>query len=503
MNKTIILKNQTPSNIELLSIGETLLASGQLEVSEYTAVALRNDSTLTVGIDSGDIVINDGTKDLDDEIGIEFVRNDIANDIDGFWYAKRRRFSVLWSQLSHGFVPGQIVRLDEDTGIAVLALADTHANSATSSIVAELVDADSFYAGLSGAVVQSVDATAVEGGLPLTVGAAYFLSTTVPGQLTPNVPQGAGEIIKLVGIASGTSALVSFTYAGYENETALSTVEVNKIKSGGGFIPRQTAFHRPIVSMTVNDPSTLSPTNGSRYVVGTSPVGVWAGEANNVTEYVSSTSSWVFNPPETGSLVFNNATDKLNWFNGTVWAEIVPPCKVCDLPGPPAGQGAEYSIQLKWGPIDRLIGTSSIPKDATIPLIAEGTEIWNDVISLQDIESRIRIATNITFSSSNASIELIFAVFRNDVCIGTAVNSTANKSSGFSISLELYDIPAAGSPQDLGGSPPLTYTYSCRVGKTGSGTWYINEIHKNSQIVHFSGTLASNSYTIEELGVVV
>lgn len=185
----------------------------------------------------------------------------------------------------------------------------------------------------------------------------------------------------------------------------------------------------------------------------------------------------------------NNATLKFNTTTGN-W-EPQP-----SQPAPPSG--SEASVQLKWGPINSASGTSSIPKDSTTPLITEGFEIWNRNMTLQEPLSNVRIATNVTFSSSNSSLELVFAVFRDSTCIGTVVNSTSNKSSGFAISFELYDTP---NP-DPGGSPMYTYNYSCRVGRTGSGTWYINSIHNNTPITYFGGTLTSNSYSIEEMGII-
>ena len=168
-------------------------------------------------------------------------------------------------------------------------------------------------------------------------------------------------------------------------------------------------------------------------------------------------------------------------YNGTQWINVP-----ASAPPPP---GAESSVQLFWGPIVALTGTTVIPKDTSLPLITEGSEVFTQVITPTETTSSIRIATNVTFSSSNASIELVFAVFRDSVCVGTAVNTTANKSSGFAVSFEIYDEP--GQDTEI--------VYSCRVGKNGGGgTWYINEIH--GTIGAFAGTLQNNSYSIEEIG---
>lgn len=158
----------------------------------------------------------------------------------------------------------------------------------------------------------------------------------------------------------------------------------------------------------------------------------------------------------------------------------------------PPPTGSFNVIQLFWGPIAAITGTASIPKDTSLPEVTEGAKIWEDTITPTLATSSIRIAVNATFSSSNASIELVFAIFRGSTCIGTAVNTTANKSSGFAVSFEIYDVPNTTSE----------LTYTCRVGRTSSsGTWYINDIHGDEGA--FSGTLAQNSYSVEEIGVVL
>jgi len=160
-----------------------------------------------------------------------------------------------------------------------------------------------------------------------------------------------------------------------------------------------------------------------------------------------------------------------------------------DTSPPPSG-GANF-VQLFWGPIQAISGTASIPKDTSLPLVTEGAEVWTQTITPTSTTSSIRIAVNATFSSSNASIELVFAIFRDDVCVGTAVNTTANKSSGFAVSFEIYDEP----------NTDVEVTYACRCGRTGAnGTWYINDI--DSTTGAFAGTLAQNSYSVEEIGVV-
>lgn len=156
---------------------------------------------------------------------------------------------------------------------------------------------------------------------------------------------------------------------------------------------------------------------------------------------------------------------------------------------PPPPPGASLVSQLLWGPIAAISGTTIIPGDLSVPLITEGTELWTQDLSIVDITSTVKIGTNCTTSASSAAVEFVFAVFRDSVCIGTAVNATANVDSGFAMSFEMFDLP-----NQVG-----NVTYSVRVGKSGGGgTWSINEI--GGEIL-FGGTMENNSYSVEEITV--
>ena len=57
-----------------------------------------------------------------------------------------------------------------------------------------------------------------------------------------------------------------------------------------------------VESKSVNDPSTLTPTNGKAWIVGTSPIGVWSGKAKQIAAYINS--GWVFYPPSVGWVAY-------------------------------------------------------------------------------------------------------------------------------------------------------------------------------------------------------
>lgn len=69
-----------------------------------------------------------------------------------------------------------------------------------------------------------------------------------------------------------------------------------------------------VQAKTVNDPTTISPTNGQAWIVGTSPVGVWAGKAKQIAAYVGG--SWLFIVPKVGWTAFIVAEDTTAVYKG-------------------------------------------------------------------------------------------------------------------------------------------------------------------------------------------
>lgn len=79
----------------------------------------------------------------------------------------------------------------------------------------------------------------------------------------------------------------------------------------------------------VNAP-TGSETNGTRYIIGTSPTGTFAGRANQVAVRISS--AWVYYTPKTGwrSRIGDASTGSFVFFNGTTW--VAEPTGLADAP---------------------------------------------------------------------------------------------------------------------------------------------------------------------------
>lgn len=329
MAKTIILKNVSPNVITLPHLGEELepsLGSPEIlyDLSHVTSKEFRREPNLKSYIENGDILVSDGNSYHKPYVAYEYLVNDIVSDEDGFWYGYRRRFTIIWRQPNHNFSVGHIITLDNANGVAKLAIADSHENSATTSIVTELIDNDSFYAGLSGAVVKDITQSVVVEPLPFTVGKPIFLSSTQPGMLTINPPTEIGEIVKLVGVATGPNEMIAFTYPGYELETSIvSTNNITNLSNSGNIIHETERWKTPVISH-VDDISTITAFNkGDRYIVPVGATGVWYGKDNFIVEYIPSKNDWYFVAPENGSIVFSLNNKTILTFDGVNWKPLI------------------------------------------------------------------------------------------------------------------------------------------------------------------------------------
>lgn len=78
-----------------------------------------------------------------------------------------------------------------------------------------------------------------------------------------------------------------------------------------------------VTSQTVNDPSTLSPSSNETFIVGPTPIGLWAGEAFNIALWTGSV--WTFEVPTSDTRLFVSAdTDFFQFLNATVGWVVVP-----------------------------------------------------------------------------------------------------------------------------------------------------------------------------------
>jgi hypothetical protein len=83
-----------------------------------------------------------------------------------------------------------------------------------------------------------------------------------------------------------------------------------------------TTWQAPVVSQTETDPSTLTPLDEERYIVGSSAVGDWLGKDGQIATWSSATSSWSFTIPVKGFTLFILDESSIYNYNGTNWVMI-------------------------------------------------------------------------------------------------------------------------------------------------------------------------------------
>lgn len=141
--------------------------------------------------------------------------------------------------------------------------------------------------------------------------------------------------------------------------------------------------------------------------------------------------------------------------------------------------------QLIAASVPAISGTTSIPFDNTTPINTEGTSVFAVVLTPTSIGANILIQVSLTAAVQSNNRHLVFAVFRNSVCVGATAHHFPNGNSMQAISLQFIDNPGSLTAQ----------TYSCRVGIAGGGgSWYINQ----SNVALFNGSLAENGYALTE-----
>jgi len=86
------------------------------------------------------------------------------------------------------------------------------------------------------------------------------------------------------------------------------------------FAKLEALLHLSVTSITSTPP--LTPANGMVYIVGGSPTGAWAGQANAVAAYYTiGTPAWVFVAPVVGVRAWNVATSTYWRYSGSTWVE--------------------------------------------------------------------------------------------------------------------------------------------------------------------------------------
>jgi hypothetical protein len=76
-----------------------------------------------------------------------------------------------------------------------------------------------------------------------------------------------------------------------------------------------------VIDRTLNTPP-ASPNTGDTYIVGPSPTGIWAGNANKVAAYYA---GWRFKTPQTGWQAWARNESKFLYYTGSAWQPLAAP----------------------------------------------------------------------------------------------------------------------------------------------------------------------------------
>lgn len=120
--------------------------------------------------------------------------------------------------------------------------------------------------------------------------------------------------------------------------------------------------------------------------------------------------------------------------------------------------------QFVQGNIPNMSGTTTISL-ASSPTLSSGTQLWSQSFTTTPGSSRIHIEVPLIVDSSSSNRSLVVTLFRGNTLIGVTTCEVASSGAPNSVLLSVCDMPLAAG----------TYVYTCRVGLSGGGTWYVNQ----------------------------
>ena len=223
--------------------------------------------------------------------------------------------------------------------------------------------------------------------------------------------------------------------------------------------------------------------NGALVLTATSGVSSVAGTANQISVIgvlPSYTIGLADNPilPGTGSLTIPSGT--------TAQRPVSPTVGIVRY-NSTLGYNEVYS-GVYWGPFGRVLqqvsGTipsqtsnTQTPLDSSTPLSTEGTQIWSQVFTPMSATSRTIITYSMNHTHATNTRSQIASVFSGTLNIGTIVTTCASAASQYPVFHQIVYTSGTLTP----------ITLSCRVGSSGSGTWYVNSAATNT----LGGAMAS------------
>jgi hypothetical protein len=126
------------------------------------------------------------------------------------------------------------------------------------------------------------------------------------------------------------------------------TQQAQKEVTHAAGLNRLDALVQPVVEQIGLNTPPGSPAEGACWIIGASPTGAWAGQANRLAQRIGGT--WVFHAPFVGLVVFDAATLAQWSWHGSVWALVAPrileASVTYDPPSLAAGEGITTTVTV-------------------------------------------------------------------------------------------------------------------------------------------------------------
>jgi hypothetical protein len=111
---------------------------------------------------------------------------------------------------------------------------------------------------------------------------------------------------------------------------------------------RLDALVQPVVQQVGLNAPPGSPADGQCWIIGTSPTGAWAGQANRLVQRIGG--AWLFHAPFVGLVAFDAATLSQRVWNGSAWTLLSPrileASVTYDPPSLAAGEGVTTTVTV-------------------------------------------------------------------------------------------------------------------------------------------------------------
>jgi hypothetical protein len=182
----------------------------------------------------------------------------------------------------------------------------------------------------------------------------------------------------------------------------LKTLVKGEIEGAINFVPEQTDTWKDSVISIVNDPSSLTPSEGDRYLVGTTPMGSFLSKEDNIAEYNGI--AWGFTEPSDSFTIKNKNVDTILYqYNGDYPAGewITQPFLNHALGLPTSGSWSDGLFDFEnTKPVDAISELNKIMRALTPPAAPELND-WNEITMTPKIQGKLSFSTSLPLTGYN------------------------------------------------------------------------------------------------------